>query len=966
MKMPKRKSPPLTTPVIKLLTTTPSKNEVTTQYTKLLSDAAQTQGVFNIALMGGYCTGKSSALEGLKDYNHEKWYQSTRKRPFRIKTISLLNLRSSPSRSGDSLDSNNSLSTVVSAGSPTQLSDTTQPTLQSKIVEQLYYGEKPSKLRWSKFTRINRSRGRILLLAVALAYVLWELQPLIEAFSGNNIWGIIQVAIRTLLTIILLSTLVFILSKVKIKKLGVEGISAELSDKEPDFSQLVDEIIYFFQATKYNVVVFEDLDRFDNVQIYEDLRQLNFILNQSKQFRQKVVFIYALKDSLITDSSERTKLFEQIIPVVPFMSPFNAKSYLIDALNEVGVSIKNEALISLISDHLQDKRQIDNFANLVALHERLINHESAPNWLTKDETIALALIRQLYPGEYENLQKEAGKIDALYEACQKKQNDVIVSLREKVDQRVSIQSTIKKISPDIYSELKNAAGSEISWADDSQSRSIAAGMISTLGFWQDIAQGRKVVNFYGHDVAITDISDAELKEKAQSIVVMLRHDVSYYQKAYEAERASSAWRYLQNFETDELVPEDLKELLLGLIKCGVLSDSFRSHIAPYHGNLSSQKVLEFMFNNFYKSMPNFDQAFTYKESIEIFSELSKYDLGSPALLNFSLVDAISSGLFQDCGLYDFIDAQGKNLPELIGFYDAYSSYCHWHKQSIQRIAEMTNILFDLYPTEMVECIPKYDMLSDDVDTAYSEIGPDLLRNLSSFKADLPTTVKDYCLERVNEIFLLDTKLAQELFINHKILVDDLATIVKKDARQLIMEDGLFVLNSVNLTHVDEEAPIATMLDEQDVTDEALIDIFQGASCAKKNLAILIDYAFKRARLTDSRFEKDLATSIAFSARTKHIQLTNEQLVLLVDKIEPDFALELVLDADLTPHQFLRLLILLGDPYNRLEAVGKKPSFVNNGLNQKMITRLVGYGVVKKLKNKNNKLRTIVVGEAASN
>ena len=56
-----------------------------------------------------------------------------------------------------------------------------------------------------------------------------------------------------------------------------------ISDGISVFNAYLDEIVYFFETTKYDVVVFEDLDRFVNKDIiFYKLRELNTILNNSR------------------------------------------------------------------------------------------------------------------------------------------------------------------------------------------------------------------------------------------------------------------------------------------------------------------------------------------------------------------------------------------------------------------------------------------------------------------------------------------------------------------------------------------------------------------------------------------------------------------------------------------------------------------------------------------------------------
>ncbi len=61
----------------------------------------------------------------------------------------------------------------------------------------------------------------------------------------------------------------------------------------------IDEIVYFFDTTKYDVVIFEDLDRLNNNRIFIKLREINQIINNCLADRQPLKFIYAVRDELL-------------------------------------------------------------------------------------------------------------------------------------------------------------------------------------------------------------------------------------------------------------------------------------------------------------------------------------------------------------------------------------------------------------------------------------------------------------------------------------------------------------------------------------------------------------------------------------------------------------------------------------------------------------------------------------------
>lgn len=72
----------------------------------------------------------------------------------------------------------------------------------------------------------------------------------------------------------------------------------------------------FFQVTKYNVVIIEDLDRFGTSKIFLKLRELNQLINESKIVGRNLVFLYAVKDDIFINE-ERTKFFDYITTVIP-------------------------------------------------------------------------------------------------------------------------------------------------------------------------------------------------------------------------------------------------------------------------------------------------------------------------------------------------------------------------------------------------------------------------------------------------------------------------------------------------------------------------------------------------------------------------------------------------------------------------------------------------------------------------
>lgn len=87
--------------------------------------------------------------------------------------------------------------------------------------------------------------------------------------------------------------------------LSIKGISLKdveiapnSNDEESILSRHLDEIIYFFQSTSYDLVIIEDLDRFENPDIFITLREINALVNSNEGIKRQVRFLYALRDDM--------------------------------------------------------------------------------------------------------------------------------------------------------------------------------------------------------------------------------------------------------------------------------------------------------------------------------------------------------------------------------------------------------------------------------------------------------------------------------------------------------------------------------------------------------------------------------------------------------------------------------------------------------------------------------------------
>ncbi|WP_283675676.1 hypothetical protein [Clostridium perfringens] len=455
-------------PDIEILSPIKSK-EKNDKYLELLEKAIKHNDVYNICLSGDYGSGKSSIIESFK-LNYPQ---------YRYLNISLANFNV------ETLNDNENL-------------------LEKAIVKQLFYKTNHKKIPSSRFTKIRDISFKdvffylIIFLGIVSPIILLNLNDWIDILdkrlnSLNNIipLGILNLFILLLLVLISLVSLIYIISKIFNKISFIVGIKKEIfefsvqpkNEKINAFDKYIDELIYFFKRNDYDVIFFEDLDRFNEIEIFTKLRDLNRLLNDSeevflhKKHKRKIKFIYAIKDSIFSNGSNekienrnseeikndnnekiknmsdfkeiksenyildlsigknRTKFFDYIIPVIPNMDANNSYTDLKKRFSDNKIKIEDE-FISDITIFINDKRLLTNTLNEFLLYKDKLTH------LKEDEykyLFSIILYKNIYPVDFLDLTNEKG---FLYEIINSKR----LYLQEKL---VNLDTKIKEIEEKI-------------------------------------------------------------------------------------------------------------------------------------------------------------------------------------------------------------------------------------------------------------------------------------------------------------------------------------------------------------------------------------------------------------------------------------------------------------------------------------------------------------------------------------
>lgn len=477
---------------------TPKYNESQhRRYVNRLRNALYEQNCKSVALSGSYGSGKSSILE--------QFVKEAKKDGHSVAKVSLATFNADLYRPGD-----NGKSSLTAL-------------LEREILGQLLYQGDPTKAPKSSFNQIHNASLRCKVksaMPVSLIILISLIGALIFHFSRSVTFASCLTFIAdsskerlqmliTFAVFLLVATysaisvicgyVLWVFDKARIKSISASGITLSIAadeDYASYFNKYRDELIYLFEVNGFDTVIFEDIDRFDDLAIFEELRKLNDLLNMApgivgKEGNKVVSFVYAVKDSIFAldresdqDSREvlgsgRVKFFDMIISVIPFISKFNANEMVTKVFESELKEAKSTKegqrfsdLLLLAAPYIADMRLMISIRNDYLV---MVQEMGAPSFdnpsslgLTCTGMLAIAVYKNLYPLEYEDLRIHKGKLNELYDIHQSGINRLLsqLSAAKKLLQRY-------KDSNEVTDDVAEALGGVLKEALDKRVSSIS-------------------------------------------------------------------------------------------------------------------------------------------------------------------------------------------------------------------------------------------------------------------------------------------------------------------------------------------------------------------------------------------------------------------------------------------------------------------------------------------------------------
>lgn len=376
------------------------------EYFKALDWAFNNEQIYNIAISGPYGSGKSSIINSYIKKHPE------------LKAVNI------------------SLANFLTLNKSDDINDDIESELEIGILKQLFYKVNHNKIPQSRYRKLypvkRKKIALVILFLMGFGYLLSRFlyndigmvfENLIKIASDNynctRGWAFAIGIFLLVVFVLLVTEMIWLaLSKIHVKEINFSDHATATTEKVTDesiFNKNIDEIVYFFEVTGYKAVFIEDLDRFNKIDIFVKLRELNTILNNYEKIKKRIVFIYAVRDDMFLNE-ERTKFFEFILPVIPYITSTNSSEILLARI-EKDKEIYNDLeldtdFIEMTGPYISDMRILDNIYNEFITYKKILqgsgNDEGQKLNLKDQSMMSLMIFKNICPKDFAQLQSGSG------------------------------------------------------------------------------------------------------------------------------------------------------------------------------------------------------------------------------------------------------------------------------------------------------------------------------------------------------------------------------------------------------------------------------------------------------------------------------------------------------------------------------------------------------------------------------
>jgi hypothetical protein len=608
------------------------------EYATALKDALENTKVKNIAISGSYGSGKSSFIKTFEKVNPQYKFLDISLATFKQKDL-------------EGSDKKQDLSLI-----------------EKSILEQMFYKVKNTTIPQSRLKKINRLKLIPLkifsIILVVLSYfIVFQQQSfknidtlkwLLEIYTYKYL-EYLPIVVFISGAYFIIYKLLMLASNTNIEKLSLQNLELKSSnDSASLLNQYLDEILYFFEKTDFNVVVFQDLDRFENLGIFTKLRELNNFVNNSEQVSKRIVFIYAVKDEMFHNANERTKFFDFLIPIIPYINATNSKDVLLDYFKDIEKSFLYD-----ISLYISEMRLLKNIYN-----EYLIYSSNLDTKLDKTKLLAMIIYKNFEPQDFGDLHDCKGLVYSVFKEKKEYIQLYIENLEKEIDthknqiteienepkntikelRQLYIFEIIEKLGAQFYGNFYINNGTQISVGASVEDIHFQAIKQSTsIGYLHRNGYAQGNVNFKDIEKTIGNYDNRELLilDKCSSKISDLNNEIIKLKNEQEKLKDRNLKELFKQFCDVAILGSgnfENNELIHYLLSYGHIDENYEEYISNFFGISITKDEQDFLRNvkNSGKAL-YFDYELKHLEDmVKLRLALSEYSKES--ILNLNLIE----------------------------------------------------------------------------------------------------------------------------------------------------------------------------------------------------------------------------------------------------------------------------------------------------------------------------------------
>lgn len=684
------------------------------EYINALDWALSNSKVRNIALAGPYGAGKSSIID-----TYIKYDKNNKQR--KSKNLSKISLK---------------ISMATFALENSEVVSVTADEVEQGILKQLFYKVNKHKIPQSRYRKLYvKSFCRIFIkVFIGLSITLLMMRIFLPE-NYSYIWNSITNFINSYVLLEessqlpnLLWLFLFLLAngiisylcywgagKYSLKEIKITSnakFEADCKTSESIFNKNLDEIMYFFEATKYRIVFFEDLDRLNDRKIFIHLRELNNLLNNDDSIKEKpIVFIYAIKDNIFTNE-DRTKFFDFIIPVIPVINSTNSGEILLKMLQETkDDEVKNnisEEFVFDVSPYISDMRMLQNIYNEFTIYKNTIKDAQGLS-LSEEQMMAMIIFKNLYPSDFADIQAEKGIIKKAFENKKIYVKEKKDTLQKKI---VDFENILVKAETDNLNSIKELKAAMLMLLIDNvgkvyninyKSKNINVEDILDDSFnMEDFKECDNLIidyrNYYGSTERKNINNFKEFVkpyiERWKSLKILglenlndLREENECRKKKYMDLSGQSLATIIsenKDFKFDDEVSKN--KLLVFLLRRGYIDEKYANYINYFKGNSITTADMNFILSVKNQEAKAFDYSLT--KTSAVVKRLQYYEFAQKEIYNFDLLEYMLSSNVENEKLEIFLKQLSDEIKISWDFIDTFFDRTTYQQKFINRLADI--------------------------------------------------------------------------------------------------------------------------------------------------------------------------------------------------------------------------------------------------------------------------------------